>query len=121
MTFASTPHPTSTKTHDDTELGVMSFDDNGFSRFLERRTEPAWLSARRKEAWAIYESLDWPNPRDENWMRSDLRGFRITKFAPNIDESVTIPSTTPVRLRTVTTAAGTDAADAAGTDRTLEV
>jgi len=128
MTFASTPHPTTTKPHDDTELGVMSFDDNGFSRFIERRTEPTWLTARRKEAWAIYESLDWPNPRDENWMRSDLRGFRIAKFAPNIDESVAIPSTTPVRLRTVTTASGTDAAGteatgthANGTDTTLEV
>jgi Fe-S cluster assembly protein SufD len=75
-----------------------TFGQPAFDRLLEKRIDPTWLTSKRKEAWEIYQSIDWPNPRDENWMRSDIRGLRLSNFAPNIDESVDIPEGTPVRL-----------------------
>lgn len=75
-----------------------TFGQPAFDRLLEKRIDPTWLTAKRKQAWEVFQSIDWPNPRDENWMRSELRGLRLSKFAPNIDESVEIPEGTPVRL-----------------------
>jgi Fe-S cluster assembly protein SufD len=84
-----------------------TFDDSAFSRFLDKRIDPAWLTAARKAAWTEFQSTDWPSPRDENWMRSELRGFRIQKFVPNIDESTELSTDTPVRLLEGVDAAGT--------------
>jgi len=64
-----------------------TFGQNAFDRLLEKRIDPLWLTAKRKEAWEIFQGLDWPNPRDENWMRSDIRGLKLSKFAPNIEEA----------------------------------
>jgi Fe-S cluster assembly protein SufD len=75
-----------------------TFGQAAFDRLLEKRIDPVWLSAKRKEAWDTFQSLDWPNPRDENWMRSDFRGLKLSKFAPNLEESVQIAEGTPVRL-----------------------
>lgn len=35
--------------------------------------EPAWLTAKRREAWRLYESMDLPDPGDEEWRRTNLR------------------------------------------------
>ena len=64
-----------------------TFGQPAFDRLLEKRIDPTWLTAKRKQAWEVFQSIDWPNPRDENWMRSELRGLRLSKFAPNIDVS----------------------------------
>jgi len=76
-----------------------TFSQAVFDRLLQKRIDPLWLTAKRKEAWEIFQALDWPNPRDENWMRSDIRGLRLSKFQPNVEESVEIAQGTPVRLR----------------------
>ena len=39
--------------------------------------EPAWLRERRLEAWRLYESLDLPDPGDEEWRRTDVRGIDV--------------------------------------------
>jgi Fe-S cluster assembly protein SufD len=75
-----------------------TFGQQAFEQLLLKRIDPTWLTAKRKEAWEIFQSLDWPNPRDENWMRSDIRGLKLSKFAPNLDESVEISQAAPVRL-----------------------
>jgi Fe-S cluster assembly protein SufD len=81
----------------DKKLSVR-FDEAGFEQLLERRIDPVWITEARKEAWAAFESMDWPNPRDENWMRSDLRAFKLDRYQP-IDESVvqSVPGA-PIRL-----------------------
>jgi len=89
------------------DTAKLSFDDAAFSRLLEKRIDPAWLTAARRQAWSEYQSADWPNPRDENWMRSELRGFRISKFSPNVEETTQIPDTTPVRMLEGVNPAGT--------------
>jgi Fe-S cluster assembly protein SufD len=74
------------------------FDGAGFEQLLERRIDPVWITEARKEAWSAFESMEWPNPRDENWMRSDLRAFKLDRYQP-IDESVaqSVPGAT-IRL-----------------------
>lgn len=39
--------------------------------------EPAWLRERRLEAWRLYESMDLPDPGDEEWRRTDVRGIDV--------------------------------------------
>ena len=77
---------------------VAAFNQAGFDQLLERRIDPVWITQARKDAWSTFVSMDWPNPRDENWMRSDLRGFKLDRYLPT-NESL-VPSTThsPVRL-----------------------
>ena len=52
----------------------------GFKTFLESRNEPAWLTEIRNAAWQRFESLPWPTNRDEEWMRTDIRMFKLDKF-----------------------------------------
>jgi Fe-S cluster assembly protein SufD len=60
-----------------TQAGITS---DAFERFLAARDEPAWLRERRVEAWRRFESLPMPSVRDEEWMRTDIRTFRLDKF-----------------------------------------
>lgn len=34
----------------------------------------------RQAAWEQFESLSWPTTRDEEWMRTDIRLFKLDKF-----------------------------------------
>lgn len=75
------------------------FSREGFDEFVARRIDPVWLTEKRRSVWGAFDAMDWPNPRDENWMRSDLRGFKLDKYAP-VDETRAIePTAAPVRLR----------------------
>jgi Fe-S cluster assembly protein SufD len=67
-----------------TELSSPSiqFDEASFDDFLETRNEPDWLKDLRRSAWQTYCSLEWPSRADEDWMRTDLRLFRLDRFAP---------------------------------------
>lgn len=56
------------------------FDAAGFDAFLSTRSEPDWLTAMRREAWQHFEAMEWPPRRSEEWIRSDLRLFRLDKF-----------------------------------------
>jgi Fe-S cluster assembly protein SufD len=59
---------------------AVSFDAAGFDAFLASRQEPEWLTAMRREAWQQFAAMDWPLRRSEEWIRSDLRLFRLNKF-----------------------------------------
>lgn len=87
-------------------LAANTFGDEAFQAFLTKRIDPSWVQSARKAAWDQFQAMDWPNPRDEHWMRSDIRGFRIQKFAPNIDDSTDIAGESPVRLLEGVDAAG---------------
>ena len=40
--------------------------------------EPAWLTERRRRSWSAFESAKWPaSNKDEEWMRTDARLFKI--------------------------------------------
>ncbi len=58
-----------------------AFDEAGFQSFMENRSEPSWLSDLRRSAWQQFCQMDWPTNRDEEWMRTDIRLFKLNKFA----------------------------------------
>ncbi len=63
-----------------TPTELVGITTASFEQFLAHRNEPDWVTAHRKAAWQAYEEMDWPSRRDEQWMRSDLRGFRAEKY-----------------------------------------
>jgi len=62
-------------------LTQPGFDQSTFEAFLHARQEPAWLTDQRREAWQSYTSKDWPNRSDEEWIRTDIRLFKLNQFA----------------------------------------
>ncbi|HMO15610.1 MAG TPA: Fe-S cluster assembly protein SufD [Pirellulaceae bacterium] len=63
-----------------TTTSQFTFTDDGFHAFLESRIEPDWLRQRRVDAWQIFKRLSWPNQKDEEWMRTDIRLFNLNRF-----------------------------------------
>jgi Fe-S cluster assembly protein SufD len=59
---------------------ARGFTPESFQSFLAERREPAWLVALRREAWAAFEELPLPDRTLEEWMRTDIRGFRLDQF-----------------------------------------
>ena len=46
------------------------------------RDDPEWLRKKRLEAWRLYESMDLPDPGDEEWRRTDVRAIPIEGLRP---------------------------------------
>ena len=63
-----------------TESSNLTFTDEGFQAFLGNRSEPSWLTDLRKVAWNNFNQMAWPSNRDEEWMRTDIRTFKLDKF-----------------------------------------
>ncbi len=61
-------------------VALAGFTRESFEKFLHSRSEPDWLRERRRQAWARFEQLPMPSQRDEEWMRTDIRLFRLDKF-----------------------------------------
>lgn len=62
------------------ERPASQFDSSGFEDFLDRVGEPNWLIQRRRAAWQHFETTAWPDRKQEDWMRSDLRGFKLERY-----------------------------------------
>jgi Fe-S cluster assembly protein SufD len=58
------------------------FTETAFEAFLKNRDEPAWLTDRRRQAFARFRAFAWPSPRDEEWRRTDIRALKLENFAP---------------------------------------
>ena len=63
-------------------IQTTGFTEETFKAFLRTRDEPSWLIDRRREAFARFQAFAWPNARDEEWRRTDIRGFHLNSFAP---------------------------------------
>lgn len=81
-----------------TKSDLGSFDSSGFDAFVTRRIDPAWLVEHRQSGFESLSRQSWPNPRDENWMRSDLRGFKLEKFISTGEANEAECTNAPVRL-----------------------
>lgn len=57
------------------------FSAESFAAFLDSRREPGWLTDLRRNAWNDFTALPWPDRRDEEWIRTDIRLFKLDKFA----------------------------------------
>jgi Fe-S cluster assembly protein SufD len=62
-------------------IATTGFTAESFDSFLASRQEPRWLTERRGAAWKLFEELPMPSRVDEEWMRTDIRLFRLDRFA----------------------------------------
>src|SRR4051795_7517583 len=63
-----------------TTLKQTGFTQETFEAFLASREEPAWLTEGRRAAWQAFQDMPLPSRADEEWMRTDIRLFRLDKF-----------------------------------------
>jgi Fe-S cluster assembly protein SufD len=56
------------------------FTRDAFEAFLATRQEPNWLTRMRVEAWDAFERMELPSRREEEWMRTDIRLFKLDRF-----------------------------------------
>ena len=73
-------------------LANTGFTQETFDAFLATRDEPAWLSELRSAAWARFCELDMPTARDEEWMRTDIRLFKLDRYSLAADLPADVPS-----------------------------
>ncbi len=61
------------------------------SALSERLGEPGWLAERRTSAFDVFEKLDMPDPKGEEWRYVDVRRFDFDAFTapePNLSRLV---------------------------------
>jgi Fe-S cluster assembly protein SufD len=63
-----------------TAIASTGFSQEAFDAFLTTRDEPGWLIDMRRNAWRRFEELPMPSVRDEEWMRTDIRLFKLDRF-----------------------------------------
>jgi Fe-S cluster assembly protein SufD len=69
-------------------LTKPGFDQQSFEAFLHARREPEWLVDQRREAWQTFCEKDWPQRNDEEWIRTDIRLFKLNQFGlPTADDT----------------------------------
>ncbi len=73
-----------------TREGLAPFN---FTEDMIPEIEDEGLRAYRRSAWKAYQSLPFPNLRDEAWRRTDIRGLNTTTFSlpESTQEGVTPP------------------------------
>ncbi|MGH7135477.1 MAG: Fe-S cluster assembly protein SufD [Pirellulales bacterium] len=77
-----------------TETALASgFTREAFEAFLSARHEPNWLTQMRSEAWEAFEAMELPSRREEEWMRTDIRLFKLDRFGmpPDLVPGLPIP------------------------------
>ncbi len=58
-----------------------AFNKAGFQSWLTQLSEPDWLLELRRGAWEQFENSKWPDRSQEEWMRSDLRPFKLDRYS----------------------------------------
>jgi len=72
----------------------QNFSQQQFEAFLSTRREPDWLLERRRKAWQTFCQFAWPKRNEEEWMRTDIRLFKLDRFSlPLTAPTQTVPST----------------------------
>jgi Fe-S cluster assembly protein SufD len=59
---------------------TSSFTRDAFDAFVSSRHEPNWLTDLRSKAWEAFEAMELPSRREEEWMRTDIRLFKLDRF-----------------------------------------
>lgn len=67
------------------------FTQETFEALLATRNEPEWLTNIRRDAWSIFEQQSMPTTREEEWMRTDIRVFRLDRYTPPADAPPEVP------------------------------
>ena len=61
-------------------LAMTGFNQESFDHLMASRDEPAWLQDQRKAAWDVFCQQDLPHQKEEEWIRTDIRLFKLDKF-----------------------------------------
>ncbi|QDS99408.1 Fe-S cluster assembly protein SufD [Adhaeretor mobilis] len=61
-------------------LEHTGFTQQAFDDFLDARDEPNWLVDMRRAAWKQFGELPMPSGSDEEWMRTDIRLFKLDRY-----------------------------------------
>ena len=64
-----------------TDGSIERLTRDAAARLSDRPGEPGWLAERRLEAFDLYEKLDFPDPKSEEWRYVDVRRFDFDAFA----------------------------------------
>jgi Fe-S cluster assembly protein SufD len=63
-----------------TAIAAAGFSQAAFDAFLAAREEPEWLTEMRRQAWSRFSGMPMPSVREEEWMRTDIRLFKLDRF-----------------------------------------
>jgi Fe-S cluster assembly protein SufD len=63
-------------------VAPRGFTEAAVSELIERRDEPEWMRARRRDAWNSYQQLPMPSRTDEEWRRTDISRLRLDQLPP---------------------------------------
>jgi Fe-S cluster assembly protein SufD len=74
---------------------AVAFTEQGFAEFLESRSEPQWVRAQRQAAFRSFSQMQWPARNDEEWIRTDIRLFKLDKFRLAAPETVGVATWRP--------------------------
>ena len=61
-------------------LPPRDFTQEAFDAFLAARDEPAWLTDMRRRRGGGSSNCRCPSGSDEEWMRTDIRLFKLDRF-----------------------------------------
>jgi Fe-S cluster assembly protein SufD len=63
-----------------TAVASTGFTQEAFEAFLAAHDEPGWLVDLRRATWRRFLELPMPSVREEEWMRTDIRLFKLDRF-----------------------------------------
>ncbi|HRX80205.1 MAG TPA: SufD family Fe-S cluster assembly protein, partial [Pirellulaceae bacterium] len=75
----------------------LSFTADGFEAFVSNRDEPQWLVDLRTVAWKKYSELAWPARNDEEWIRTDIRQFKLDRYSLSLESPAETSATALLR------------------------
>ena len=90
--------------------------DSRSRHFSHARNEPAWLVEQRREAWQTFCEKDWPQRSDEEWIRTDIRLFKLESISLCRGDDAPAPQ----RKRAAPQALLTEGVDLAGDTTALD-
>ena len=61
-------------------MSETGFSEAAFNAFIESRDEPGWLIDQRRSAWNVFCETPLPSKKEEEWMRTDIRLFKLDKY-----------------------------------------
>lgn len=93
------------------QSSIVGFSRDSFDAFVASRNEPGWLTDLRRDAWNLFEARAWPARNDEEWIRTDIRLFKLDKFSPPADATQVAEATQPLLIEGVELAGRTASID----------
>lgn len=64
-------------------------DRDTLEKLVEQQREPGWLTERRTQAFDVFEKLEIPDPKGEEWRYVDVRRFDFDRFAGPAGRKIT--------------------------------